>query len=801
MDHSLRYLRLKIMTGYVVLAILFLSALFFVYNENHKLGAISEQANGVLAQRQQTEEVITQILDMSLLGEQMMVWDDEDLSKYFQKKDAVVSSLIKLKQQLCSEKQQQCLDTILSLLDEKEVHILAILNNLESLRGAYNIVQKRIPSIIKKNREQQEKLTKEVQQNIENNRKRTNGLLNIFHSKKKSIELTDQENRKALQNSQSRSEAMLRSMETEIELTRTVNSEQLVNNVDSLKIRNNFLNREISRMVSELSQEDQKLRCDATEKYLRVQERTIHAISITGLAALLLSIFFYWLLHRDLNERHRNRTRLELLNRKNEELLNVRKNMMLAVSHDLRAPLASITGYAELISDERKKENRIRYSEVIRQSSDRMLLLLNSLLNFYRLDTGKELPETGPFRLKNLIEILIAEFTPQAEKKNLKLTGEYFGDDVVVTGDRSRLLQIISNLLSNAIKFTFSGYVRIIIDYANERLTVKVEDTGMGMSKEQTDKIFQPFERLPNAETEDGFGLGLSVTLALINLLGGQIKVNSHLGKGSLFTVNIPLPVSTKENILQQNTQTTTDTLAPNIHIVVVDNDAVMLAMTTDMFSRHKVHCDGCRNAKELMEMMRGCNYDLVITDIVMPDINGFQLLELLRTSNISNAKSVPVLAMTARAERSVDEFIKAGFAGCLYKPFSRFELFTAVRNSTSGHAKQILPCADFSVVLSGERNRNEMLSLLVNETDKNMNFLKEGLEKNDLEIISTLTHQLMPLWEIVQIDAPLKELLQALSKADKMDNTVSVAVQKVLTAGLHLIKQANEMSEKSGDE
>lgn len=801
MDKSFQRLRLKIVTGYVTLISLFFFVLIFICHENQKLGVINEQASGLLAQRQKTEEVITQVLDMSLLGEQMIVWDDEDLAKYFIKKDTVVSSLIKLKQQFYSEKQQMFINTIISLLDEKEVHVIAILNNLENLKGAYNIVQKRIPSIIKKSKEQQENLTKEVQENIENNRKRTSGLLNIFHSKKKSIELTDQENNRALQNSQSRSEAMLRSLEAEIELARNMNSIQLVNNVDSLKIRNNFLNHEISRMVSELSQEDQKLRCNTTERYLRGQERTIHVISITGLAALLLSIFFYWLLHRDISERYHNRIRLEQLNRKNEELLIVRKNMMLAVSHDLRAPLTAISGYAELILEERKKEKRISYSNAISQSADRMLSLLNSLLNFYRLDTGKERIETFPFRLKNLFDLLMTEFTPLAKKKNLELKGEYQGDNVVVAGDKSRILQIASNLLSNAVKFTSSGYVHIVINYANETLTIVVEDTGMGMTKDQTDRIFKPFERLPNAETEEGFGLGLSVTLALVCLLGGQISVTSQPEKGSAFTVRVPLPICNEENISKQNSLLEPDTLPDDLRIAVVDNDAIMLAMTTDMFSRQNVYCDGCRNAKELMEMMRGCNYDLVITDIMMPEINGFQLLELLRSSNIGNAKTVPVLAMTARAERSVDEFIKAGFARCLYKPFSRSELFAAVKNCIVEQTNRDLPVADFSIVLSEEREIKKMLNLLIEETGKNMNVLIEAQEKNDREIISELTHQLMPLWKIVRIDTPLKELQQVLSQPSTMDNQVSRAVQKVLSTGYLLMEQAKRMAEQNGYE
>lgn len=802
MSYQLIKLKYKIAVGYVGLTILFISALLLVYFENQKLGAANMQANELLAERQITEEVVNQILDMALLGEQMIVWGDEEIAEHFEKKDSAISSLIKLKQGTHSATQRHRIDTIISLLEEKEGHILAILDVRHELRGLNGVEGQRIPAIIQQTKEHQEQLAETVNENLEKTRKKINGLKGVFYRKKKIREHTDMENKRVLESTQSQSKKMLQSFANEIYLSREGSLQQLTVHFDSLNSRNNFLNKEISRMALELSQEDQLRRQIATEKYQTGQKRALWTISATVIAALILSIFLYWRLHLDLNERYRNRIRLEQLNRKNEELLHARQNMMLTVSHDLRSPLAAITGYAELISGERRKENRERYSGAIRQSSNRMLLLLNSLLNFYRLDSGKECPENNPFRLKGIPRILMTEFMPLAEKKGLKFSGEYFGEDVVVTGDRSRLLQILGNLVSNAIKFTIAGSVRVVLDYANGQLTAKVEDSGRGMSKEQTEKIFQPFERLTDAETEDGFGLGLPVVLALVQLLGGRIEVDSFPGKGSVFTVQLPLPISTEENISHRDKALAKTNLLPQgLRIALVDNDAIMRVLTSEMFSRQKVRCDACRDARELMDRMRGCPYDLVITDIVMPETNGFQLLELLRTSNIRHAVAVPVLAMTARAERNPAEFVKAGFAGCLYKPFSCSELFEAVIHCTNGHPSYPLPCADFSVVLSGERNRTEMLGLLASETKKNMALLNEGLLTGDRDAMSILAHQLVPLWEIVRVDAPLKDFQETLQKADATDGVIHAAAQKVLVAGGHLVDQTRKLIERNGYE
>lgn len=789
MSDTLRSIRLKLVTGYILLVTLFVVVLSLIYCEHDKMVAISVQAKELSEQRRQTEQIAIQLLDLSFQSEQMVGVREDDFEIYKRKRDSVVSSLEVLRLRLNNPAQCARIDSVLFLLQAKEEHLFAILNDVRELRESYDLVEKRIPNIIRQTNHQSEVLSERLQENIEKGRKQTSGIKGLFRSKKKSREQIEQENEIILRNAQKRQSGTLRVLADEIAGTHKANTLRLISHVDSLTVRNTYLNKQIRRLITEFGIADRDIRENVIAKELFGRKQAIMTISVFSIVALLLAIVFYILLHRDIQERYRNRIRLERSNNRNEELLAARKNMMLTVSHDLRAPLAAINGYAELLPDERRKENRLRYTEAILQSSGRMLSLLNTLLDYYRLDTGKEQPESRPFHLQSLADALAAEYAPLAAKKRLELTTCYDGEDVIVAGDRERILQIAGNLLSNAVKFTHTGYVRLHLEYESGELLLRVEDTGAGMTEEQTKCIFEPFERLGNSETEEGFGLGLSITLALVELLKGRIDVQSSLREGTVFTVHLPLPVCNEENLLPQSTES--DALPADLRVVVVDNDVVLLTMTVEMFSRTKIHAEGCRSARELMECIRTQRYDLVLTDIMMPDVNGFGLLELLRTSNNPLAKTVPVVAMTARAERGAEEFLRAGFAGCLYKPFSRAELFAVVRQCVRQQENKSICKADFSMLLAGENNGKEMLELLVQETKKNMAALTDGLINGDRKEITSLLHQLLPLWEVLRIDAPLQQLRQALFTSEIIDRSVRTAVETVLNAGEQLVVQA----------
>lgn len=789
---SLVRLHLKMLGGYLSLIILFVIASYIVVSESNKLEAMSRKYADNIERRHVSEQAFLQLFDLTLLDEQVAVWEERQVQEYEEREQAVLAMFDSLRSVMPDTAQVRRVAEIAALIKEKREHLLAIHADLMQLRDVSGLMKERMPDIIRRANRANERLTDEVSENLQENRHKTAGWRGIFKSKKKADAETDTENRRALNRAKRQTDEILSSLASDIERSQERSSQQLFAHMDDLIGRNRQLNEKISRLVVAFNDEDSQMRAFGSTHLMAHQKRTVRLITVFGLAAFLLAVLFFWLLHRDIKQKERNKHLLEVSNEHNEELLALRHNMMLTVSHDLRAPLTAITGYADLITDAESEGKRLQYGEAVRQSADRMLALLNSLLSYYRLDTGKEEKELVPFRVKEVLRSLLSEFEPIAANKRLDIEGKFCGDDTAVIGDRKRIIQIGSNLLSNAIKFTGSGVVGITVEYADGTLRMIVRDTGTGMTEEQIKRIFAPFKRLENADTQEGFGLGLSITLALVRLLGGDIKVESVVGLGSRFEVT--LPVSESDTELLRLTASGQATMLEGVRIAVLDDDAVVLAMTVEMLARKRAIADGCHTVNELLDRLRKHNYDLIITDLMLGSMSGFDLLELLRGANIGNSKTVPVLAMTGRTERSADDFIEAGFAGCIFKPFSYPELTRAVTDSIkeAQPTEKDTPRADFSMLLEGETDRHGMLTLLAEQTEMEMNDLRMAMETGDTEKISFLLHKLESRWELLGIEKALRRLREAMAGGGDLTE----AVADVLATGQRLIEQANEMME-----
>lgn len=768
-------LRLKIAVGYGLLVLLFGAVVWIVWSSKQQLVRLNRTEQTIQEKRKTVNRTFEQLLDLSFSDDLLLSGDTAALSAYRDKRLAAVATLGELKTYYSSAAQQSRIDSVCIFLEQNEAHLYKVLETLSAQDATEEMFYQRIPYIASQ-------VKKESAAPV----KKKGGFLGLFRKKQNPAE----------QPSAAKTSAMLYSLRQEVHDRQREHQELLAAYTDSLHHRNMQLNEKLNDIVRDFEAEAVKTMEREHAKIVAQRVHSFRIISLTSVLAILLSIVFYIFIHRDIAQKSSYRRRLEVSDRKKEELLSARKNMMLTISHDLRAPLAAISGYAELLPDERRKENRRRYSDAILQSSERMLGLLNTLLGFYRLETGKEQPENKPFRLQPLADILTGEYAPLAAKKQLEFSTDYDGGDIVVTGDRERTLEIIANLLSNAVKFTAQGSVRLNMHYASDELTVTVEDTGAGMTEAETEAIFQPFERLDKSEVQ-GFGLGLSITLALVSLLNGTLEVASSPGKGSRFTVRLPLPLCKDADDASQ-----TPSALPcvrHLQVAVVDNDAVLLAMTVRMFDRNEIYADGFGSARELLEGMRTRRYDLILTDIVMPGMSGFGLLELLRSSNLPAAKTVPVVAMTARAERSEEEFVRAGFAGCLFKPFSRAELATAVSRCTAGQATEQTAVADFSMLLTNEQDKREMFALLVRETLKNMEALAAASEHCDTEALAALLHHLSPLWEALRIDGALLELRRALSSDNPSCDTLRSIADRIADTGKRLVEQIEAELKEGG--
>lgn len=503
-----------------------------------------------------------------------------------------------------------------------------------------------------------------------------------------------------------------------------------------------------------------------------VRRRSAKIISGIAVGAVLLSAFFLIIIGRDITRSNRYRRELEEARRRAEDLLAVREKLMLAITHDFKAPLGSIMGYADLLSRLTVDERQRFYLDNMKTSSEHLLKLVVDLLDFHRLDLNKAETNRVTFHPSCLLEEIHVSFEPLTAAKGLalhcdiapELGGTYICDPL-------RLRQIINNLLSNAVKFTDQGSVTMTARYKDRRLVVAIADTGKGMEPADRERIFQEFTRLPGAQGKEGFGLGLSIVRMLVQLLEGTIDVDSVPGKGSTFTIYIPIyPVRSEGRRMKDEESGCAATPNGNSsfpvphsslkNVLLIDDDRIQLTLTAAMLQQSGINSVSCLQLDELLDALRTATFDVLLTDVQMPAINGFDLLKLLRASNIPQAQSVPVIAVTARSDMQREEFTVHGFAGCLHKPFTVSELLHELNMEDKGmevmEVSETSACPGYkfssltAFSVDDPEAAKSILESFVAETRLNAERLQKAVENEDVDEMAAVSHKMIPLFTLI---------------------------------------------------
>lgn len=560
-----------------------------------------------------------------------------------------------------------------------------------------------------------------------------------------------------------------------------------------------------------------------------VRMRSARIIAGIAIGAVLLSAFFLILIMRDISRSNRYRRELEIANKRAEDLLIAREKLMLAITHDFKAPLGSIMGYTELLSRLTEDERQRFYLDNMKSSSEHLLKLVSDLLDFHRLDLNKAEVNRVVFNPSQLFDEIYVSFEPLTAAKGLtlqchvapELNGRYISDPL-------RLRQIVNNLVSNAVKFTQKGEITLTATYDSSKLTIAIADTGKGMATEDRERIFQEFTRLSGAQGEEGFGLGLSIVKKLVTLLEGKISVESTLGEGSCFTVVLPLypvgesimesnPSSEKSLSESENTDrnegTTVIPLMKVIRVLLIDDDKIQLSLTAAMLKQHGIDAVCCEQLEELIEQLRTSVFDVLLTDIQMPAINGFDLVKLLRASNIPQAKTIPVIAVTARSEMDKAALHEHGFAGCLHKPFTVKELLLTVNegqlSADEAHITEDMGNTgiNFSALTAYSEDDSEaaysIIQTFVEETQKNVERMQQALTDKETDGIAAMAHKLLPLLTLIgasEAIAPLKYLESC--RGESFTSEIGDTTSTVLSAVCMIISEAESylMSMKNVD-
>ncbi len=738
------------------------SMVAIVLYERNRVRRIENQSIAIFQTQHHINTVHRYVTTLATYGESVIVWSKEDSLSYRERRMRT-DSILEVLSIRCSDFIQLCqIDSLRTLLAIKEKHLFQLMEAFQQQNKTDSLLLHRQPVV-----------TIQISPAHSVTRKKK-GIAGFFGGKE-TVQVPPTTTKQSAVDQQLLSLKNERQRDIEVY-------------VDSLRLHNKELNQKLRLLITTL---DEQAWAAFQSKEERLKASYEHSsFIITGLIAFSIILLFvlYLIIQRDIKVKARNRKRLEETIEQNNALLEMRKNIILTISHDIRAPLNIISGSAELAMDTREKKRRNVHLNNIRIVCKHVVHLLNNLLDVYRLNEAKETCNDVPFSLKDLLERTVFGFSHVVNNKGILFCHDFKDTDVKLYGDVDRIGQIIDNLLSNAVKFTEAGTISLNACYHEGELLLEVKDTGIGMSEETLSRIFRPFERLSSLANAHGFGLGLPITKGLVNLLGGTINVTSSIDQGSTFRVALPMKM-TDEPIESENRIIPHPVHLPQ-NVLVIDDDTMLLDVIKEMLERNGMNCTTCATSKEVVKAMRGKDYDLLLSDIQMPGTNGFELLTLLRNSNIGNSRTIPVVAMTARGDRDKEAFLHAGFTDYIYKPFSSSELL-GLLSTIRRNRQEDNHSVDFSLILSEVSDKSKTLLSFISQSEKDREELGAAMKNGDRQKLREITHRMQPMWELLQMEEALSAYRALLKDETVNDNILNEHTRQIMDYAAILIKVA----------
>lgn len=575
---------------------------------------------------------------------------------------------------------------------------------------------------------------------------------------------------------------VLRNLQGNVNQQRQQIYDQAWEDGQKMRYSSQIVTQKINRLILDVEEEIIQQEIQRMEMQHDTERHASRVVGGIAIGAVVLMLFFLLLIWRDIGRGNRYRRELEAANQYAEELLALRERLMLTITHDIKAPLGSVIGYIDLLSRLVQDKRQRLYLQNMKDSSEHLLRLVNQLLDFHRLDCNKMDVSRVVFEPARLFETIAAGYGPVAEKQGVDFRYEPGrGLDRESVGDPFRIRQIADNLLSNAFKFTDRGEVVLTVSIEGGRiLRFAVRDTGRGIGEAEQEKIFQEFVRLPSAQGVEGFGLGLSITRKLVELLGGRLSLQSKKGEGSTFSVQIPLdepqvsdePQSTDEGSVCEGKSD--GPLFAGLSCLLVDDDPLQLELMQAMCTRLGVDADSCGSPEYVFEMIRKRRYDLLFTDLQMPALDGFKLLARVREVDAK----IPVIAVSARSDQTRERMRQEGFADALHKPFLLDELAACIARVTGREIEQKDDeavdklsedrenGADFGALtaFAGDdpKAAAEILHSFVEQSGENRQSLLSALAADDMASIRALAHKMLPVFTMLG-NSSLTVLLKSL--------------------------------------
>lgn len=834
----------KIITGYILLAVVIAIATWQVYDNSRLFVALNNASEQLLKRRDVVDSLVCSLLETNNAERSVLLGEGSEWPRFNQSVATSEQMAKQLKPFIADQGQRQRIDTLVELMHMKRentkrvAQLMAIDNRDAFYRDKVQALQSGRDSVVIHSKSygqhgQREKVYEIIKSKrgffrrlgdaFRRQHADTVGVTNILHDTKADSTaqriniadsvaniLTDIQNEEQKQNSRQQENVAAR-----------------LNRLQRVSLQ---LSQRTGLLLEHIQREEKNALQKALGHATQSRHKMVVRIAVIGLVAILIAALLVAYILRDIKRERRDRQRIVEAKAETERIMAQRERLLLTITHDIKAPAASIAGFIELLSEQVSRPKALAYIDSMRHSAIHLQQLVAALLDYHLLESGKAERHDVSFVPQQLAKNCVDEFQPMAAEKGLDITlgtlTPNCGD--LWRSDAFRVKQIMSNLIGNAVKYTDQGSVKVEIRISpRQHLIIYVSDTGRGMSPTDCQRIFDAFTRLPNGQGKEGVGLGLSITREVVQMLGGTITVASEEGKGSCFTVSLPIKKEEKkqkkdveENVAYVETNrssteakeaTTENNNATNgtndatteINILAVDDDALQLELFKEMAQKiggAKLNISTTTSASEAIKLAEETKPQIMFTDIEMPEMSGKDMIKHVKNSDMST------VAMTAHDPSIMTSLKKAGFSTCLFKPFNAATLaatlaqITRLPLSVKAAEQKASFFAPLTAFAEGDTEAEREILTQVGESIKEYRqMLEQGLKHNDEEqqrdSISRAAHKAMPL--LTMLKPGQCGWLQAITPEHIKDTSA----EKITVLAMRLDKELEEVSTKLKEE
>lgn len=804
MSQKPKSLKAKVIVGYLLLFVIAALSVWFIYSEILKIATPGDDANADSQKVIRVSNAIASLYASETVGRNSILTGSKaDVNEYNKLLDSIKLEIEAIKSE-ADKTQLAKLDTIQYLLQKKKKSINEIIEfrNYVDTKATFKRAERKVYTT-------KDSLVKKIKPVKFSGRQQYRSFLNEVLTKKQMDSLS----KLPLSN-----DSLMMAFQGAIRKEAAINIEtqyELFGKEQKMLDENRYISDQLRTVLSSLEKQMlEKSYAKINESKLAI-DNTIQTIAWVGGITFFLLIIFGYIIIRDLTINQNYRNQLESLNAEKEDLLRSKMMLLATVTHDIQTPLGSVIGFSDLLKNTNVNPKQEQYLDNIKHSSNYILKLVNDLVDFSKLENNRINVEKVSFNFKDLIESTCKPLEPNAENKGIELNWdvEEVLDDNFVS-DPYRLKQILTNLISNAIKFTQEGSVEVHAKVESDTIVVSVIDTGIGIAKNKQKAVFKEFTQA-HAGIEKKFGgtgLGLTIAKRMLQLLDGDIVLDSEENKGSIFTITIPAIKSGEEavEVVVPNLNSETEFLKDK-RILIVDDDAMQLSLMKEIFSNYPVKITTLVDAAKVKNLLEHEQFDLVLSDIQMPNIDGFELVRIIRNNNNEQIASIPVIALSGKRNLNPEDFTSKGFTAFHPKPLRLEELLLLMKSIFNGkpvdvavqvaEARKDEKLFDLSSLNKFTQNDPVSLKLIVDtfiaSVSENTETLRQATFEMNLKRMSEIAHKMIPMLKQMEVYT-ISDLLEPIEdqsleyNKEEMEKYVEAIFQKLSVLISELEKEIN---------